>query len=368
MEHPAIQRRTSRQVHVGPVAIGGGAPVSVQSMTNTPTRDVEATVAQIGRLAGAGADIVRVAVPTQADTAALGAILARSPVPIVADVHFHFERALEAVAAGVHKIRLNPGNIADRDRVRRVIDACGERGIPIRIGVNEGSIVERRDGAKRAAEEAAPLVDLMMAKLESYLAIFDACGFGDLVLAAKSPDALTCIEATRRMARRWDYPLHLGVTHAGDLETGIIRSSAALGALLADGIGETIRISLAADPVEEVRAARELLAALRLRAREEAEIIACPTCGRIQIDLLPLVAAIRRALRGRGAGLKVAVMGCVVNGPGEAADAHVAVCGGKGSGVLYVDGRRVRTVAEADIVAAVVAEVERYGRRAEAQG
>jgi len=363
MQQPSIQRRDTRRVHVGPVAIGGGAPVSVQSMTNTPTRDVEATVAQIERLAAAGADIVRVAVPTAADTAALPAILDRSPVPLVADVHFHFERALEAVAAGVHKIRLNPGNIADRDRVRRVIDACGERSIPIRVGVNEGSIVERHDETRRAAEEAKPLVDLMMDKLEAYLAIFDACGFADLVLAAKSPDALTCIEANRRMARRWDHPIHLGVTHAGDLATGIVRSAAALGALLADGIGETIRISLAADPVEEVRAATELLASLRLRARDEAEIIACPTCGRIQIDLLPLVAAIRRALRGRGAGLKVAVMGCVVNGPGEAADAHVAVCGGKGKGVLYVDGRHIRTVDEADIVEAVVAEVGRYPNR-----
>ncbi|MFW6154105.1 MAG: flavodoxin-dependent (E)-4-hydroxy-3-methylbut-2-enyl-diphosphate synthase [Planctomycetota bacterium] len=362
MEQPSIQRRGTRRVNVGPVAIGGTAPVSVQSMTNTPTRDVEATVAQIRRLAEAGADLVRVAVPTAADTAALPAILARSPLPLIADVHFHFERALEAVAAGVHKIRLNPGNLADRDRVRRVIDACGERGVPIRVGVNEGSIVERRDEAQRAAEQATPLVDLMMAKLEAYLEIFDACGFGDLVLAAKSPDPLTCIEANRRMARRWDYPIHLGVTHAGDAETGVIRSAAALGALLADGIGETIRISLAADPVEEVRAARELLAALRLRVRDEAEVIACPTCGRIQIDLLPLVASIREALRGRGAGLTVAVMGCVVNGPGEAADAHVAICGGKGKGVLYVDGRRVRMVDEAEIVDAVVAEVERYGK------
>ncbi len=362
MQHPSIQRRTSRRVNVGPVAIGGDAPVSVQSMTNTPTRDVEATVAQIVRLADAGADLVRVAVPTPADTAALPAILARSPVPLIADVHFHFQRALEAVAAGVHKIRLNPGNIADRDRVRRVIDACGERNVPIRVGVNEGSIVERHDRVRRAAEEATPLVDLMIAKLEAYLALFDACGFGDLVLAAKSPDVLTCIEVNRRMARRWDYPIHLGVTHAGDAETGVVRSAAALGALLAEGIGETIRISLAADPVEEVRAARELLAAMRLRTRDEAEIIACPTCGRMQIDLLPLVAAIRQALRGRGAGLTVAVMGCIVNGPGEAADAHVAICGGKGKGVLYVDGRRVRTVKEGEIVAAVVAAVERYGQ------
>jgi len=365
MQYPSIQRRQTRQVTVGEVAIGGGAPVSVQSMTNTPTRDVNATVAQIQRLAGAGADIVRVAVPTEADTAALGAILAKVNMPVVADVHFHFERALEAVAAGVHKIRLNPGNIADRDNVRRVIDACGDRGIPIRVGVNEGSVIERRDGARRAAEQARPLADLMLEKLEEYLSIFDAAGFEDLVLAAKSPDAVTCVEVNRRIAERYDFPIHLGVTHAGDAETGAIRSAAALGALLVDGIGDTVRISLAADPIEEVRLAVELLCSLRLRERTEAEIIACPTCGRIQVDLLPLVGRIRAALRGRGAALKVAVMGCVVNGPGEAEGAHVAVCGGNGKGVIYVDGQRVETVDEDKIVEAVVRQVEHYGRPAD---
>jgi len=347
-------------VNVGGVAIGGGAPVSVQSMTNTPTRDVEATAAQIEQLVAAGTDIVRVAAPTAADTAALEAILARVGAPIVADVHFHFERALEAIAAGVHKIRLNPGNIADRDKVRRVIDAAGERGIPIRVGVNEGSIVERRDTAKRASERARPLVDLMCAKLDAYLEIFDAAGFTDLVLAAKSPDAVTCIEVNRRIAERYDFPIHLGVTHAGDAETGVIRSAAAIGSLLAEGIGDTVRISLAADPVREVHAATELLCSLRLRERTEAEIIACPTCGRIQIDLLPLVREIRTALRGRGRGLTVAVMGCVVNGPGEAEGAHVAVCGGAGKGVIYVDGEPVETVPEDRIVEAVVARVDGY--------
>ncbi len=360
MKYPSIQPRPTRRVNVGSVPIGGGAPVSIQSMTNTPTADVDATVAQIERLAAAGADIVRVAVPTAADTAALGAIVDRSSVPIVADVHFHFERALEAIAAGVQKIRLNPGNITDRDSVRRVIDAAGERGVAIRVGVNEGSVVERLDPARRAAEQAVPLVDLMVDKLAEYLNIFTDAGFADLVVAAKSPDPVTCVAVNRRIAEMCDYPIHLGVTHAGDAEAGVIRSAAAMGAMLVDGVGDTIRISLAADPVEEVRAATELLCSLRLRLRTEAEIIACPTCGRIQVDLLSLVARIREGLVGVGAGLKVAVMGCVVNGPGEAAGAHVAVCGGKGKGVIYVDGHKVGTVPEEDIVAAVLERVTTY--------
>jgi len=360
MEYPHIQRRRTRAVRVGPVVIGGGAPVSVQSMTNTHTRDVDATVAQIHRLTEAGCDIVRVAVPTRADTAALPEILDQVNVPIVADVHFHFARALEAVAAGVHKIRLNPGNITDRQKVARVIAACAERKVPIRVGVNEGSVADRRDAVRGAAERATPLVELMVAKLTEYLAGFESADFTDVVLAAKSSDAYTCVAAYRALSEKFDYPLHLGVTHAGDAQIGTIRSVAALGALLADGIGDTIRISLAADPVSEVVAGKELLCSLGLRERDEAEIIACPTCGRVEVDLLALLADVRAALAGVGAGLRVAVMGCVVNGPGEAEGAHVAVCAGKGSGDIYVDGAKVATVPADQIAAAVVQRVKSY--------
>ncbi len=357
---PDRTRRPTRQVHVGSVALGGGAPVVLQSMTSTPTHDVDATVAQIHRLATAGCDVVRVAVPEARDTAALPAILRQSPIPVVADVHFHYQRALEAVDAGVHKIRLNPGNIQDRAQVVEVIGACRSAGIPIRVGVNEGSIVERRDKALRYAEMQKlasdphrQMIALMIAKLEETIGIFEAERFEDLVLAAKSPDPRVVIDVYRAMAERFDYPLHLGVTHAGPPETGRIRSVTALATLLAEGVGDTIRISYAADPLEEVHDGKELLCCLGLRARTEPELIACPTCGRIEVDLLKLVAQVRARLATIPVPLKVAVMGCVVNGPGEAEGADVAVFAGKGRGVICVRGEKVRTVAEADILDAL---------------
>jgi (E)-4-hydroxy-3-methylbut-2-enyl-diphosphate synthase len=362
MDLPAIQRHKTRTVRAGRVAIGGDSPVSVQSMTKTPTRDAEATLAQVQALAEAGANLVRLAVPTKADTAALKRIVAKSPVPIVADVHFHFERALEAIDAGVAKIRLNPGNIADRAQVRRVIAAAAAAGTAIRVGVNEGSVVDRADPAARSADLARPLDELMEDKLAEYIRIFEDEGFGNLVLSAKSHDAYTCVAAYRRLAKRWDYPLHLGVTHAGTAATGAIRSAAALGALLAEGIGDTIRISYAGDPVEEVRAAVELLASLRLRPRKGVELIACPTCGRLQMDILPIVEQVRQALAGVAAPVTVAIMGCVVNGPGEAESADVAVCAGKDKAILYRRGQKVRTIPADQIVAAVVEEVAKLGR------
>lgn len=358
--HP---RRRTRQIRVGPVAVGGDAPVSIQSMTSTPTHDVDATVAQIHALAQAGADIVRAAVPESRDTEALRHILPQVPVPIVADVHFHFERALEAIEAGVHKIRLNPGNIQDRRQVDRVIRACRERGIPIRVGVNEGSVVERRDKARRAEEQARleedhekHLVGLMVEKLEEYLRIFEENDFGDVVLSAKSVDPRIAIAAYVAISERFDYPLHLGVTHAGPRETGCIRSVVALGTLLAGGIGDTIRISYASDPVLEVQDARELLNCLGLRPRVEPELIACPTCGRIEVDLLTLVQQVREKLAGIKSPIKVAVMGCVVNGPGEAEGADVAVFAGKGRGIIYVRGEQKRTVTEAEMLDALYEE------------
>jgi len=357
-------RRPTRQVSIGNertgiVRIGGDAPVAVQTMTAGYTHAIDECVTDINRLAAAGADLVRVAVPERKDTAALAEILDQTSVPVVADVHFHFQRALEAVEAGVHKIRLNPGNIADRDQVHSVIDACRDAGVPIRIGVNEGSIVERRDKQTRLRElgrffsdhRQGHLIALMVTKLEEYLDIFDERDFHDIVISAKSMDASLVIDVYTEISKRFDYPLHLGVTHAGPRETGSIRSVVALGALLANGIGDTIRISYASDPVYEVEDGLELLYCLGLRQRRGAELIACPTCGRIQVDLFALVQEVRRKLADEiELPMKVAVMGCVVNGPGEAEGADVAVFAGDRRGIIYVQGERVANVSEEEIL------------------
>ncbi len=356
-------RRKTKSINVGDVTIGGGTPLVIQSMTTTYTRDATATIAQIRSLASAGCQIVRVATPEKADTDALPQILENSPVPIVADVHFHFRRALEAIEAGVHKIRLNPGNINDRSQVAEVIAACRERKIPIRIGVNEGSIVERMDKglrerelARLATDRPTTMVALMLDKLEEYLAVFAEHNFSDIVIAAKSIDPCLCIDAYRAISRRWDYPLHLGVTHAGPPETGRIRSIAALATLLAEGIGDTLRISYAADPLIEVADAKELLACLGLWQRTEPELIACPTCGRLEVDLISLVKQVKDKLASIRTPLKVAVMGCVVNGPGEAEGADIAVFAGKNKGVISVQGEIVKTVPEDQIVSTLYAE------------
>ncbi len=365
------RRRPTRQVLVGDVPIGGDAPIAIQSMTSTHTCEVDRTVAQIRAFAAAGCELVRVAVPTKRDTEALPEILRQVPVPIIADVHFHYERALEAVEAGAHKIRLNPGNIANRRQVDRVISACRERHIPIRVGVNEGSIVERHDRGVRAAEKAllakgrSGLVELMVHKLEEYLHIFDENDFHDVVLAAKSADAQLAISAYRAISKRFDYPLHLGVTHAGPPETGRIRSVAALAALLAEGIGDTLRISYASDSTDEISDAKELLCALGLRNRDAPELIACPTCGRLEIDLLKLVGQVREKLASIKMPIKVAVMGCVVNGPGEAEGADVAVFAGKGRGIICVQGEPVRTATEAEMLDALYEESVKFAARVE---
>ncbi|MBI5723573.1 MAG: flavodoxin-dependent (E)-4-hydroxy-3-methylbut-2-enyl-diphosphate synthase [Planctomycetes bacterium] len=361
MKLPEIKRRISRPVKVGRLTMGGRSPVSVQSMANTQTSDVKATLAQINALAEAGADLIRLAVPTRDDTAALKQIVRRSPVPLIADVHFHFDRALEAIDAGAAKIRLNPGNIRDRVQVRRVIAAARSAGVAIRVGVNEGSIVERSDSAIRRRDMSRRLDELMVEKLDEYLKIFRQENFHDLVLSAKSRDAFTTIAAYRALAKRYDYPLHLGVTHAGTPQTGTVRSAAALGTLLAEGIGDTIRISFAGDPLPEVRAGLELLWSLRLRRRRGLELIACPTCGRLQMDVAPIIEAVQRAFAGMTRHVTVAVMGCVVNGPGEAADADIAVCAGKGKAILYRRGKKLRVVPQDKIVQAVLAEAKRLG-------
>jgi len=377
-----IQRRRTRKVMMGDkahgfVAIGGDAPVALQTMTSTYTYDIDATVKQINALHAGGADLVRVAVPDKKDTEALKEILNQVKVPIAADVHFHFERALESIAAGVHKIRLNPGNITDRPKVEKVIAACKERGIPIRVGANEGGIVERKDKSARAEEMAALETDyrgqmtkIMCDKLEEYLRIFADNDFYDVVLSAKSVDPQIVLMAYRETSRRFDFPLHLGVTHAGPPETGRIRSIAALSALLADGIGDTIRISYASDPIDEVVDGKELLQVLGLRLRTEPELIACPTCGRIEIDLIAMMAEVRKRMADIPVPVKIAVMGCVVNGPGEAEGSDVAVFAGKHKGVIYVQGEQVATVPEDKILDALFDEVKIFAgkvQRGEAQ-
>jgi len=383
-----VPRTRTRQISVGDertgiVRIGGGlpadhdmadgspepAPVSVQTMTAGSTHDIDACVAEVHKLHAAGADIVRLAVPERKDTEALPEILAQTSVPIVADVHFHFRRALEAVEAGVHKIRLNPGNIADRDQVVEVIRACRQAGVPIRVGVNEGSIIERKDKQRRAEELGAlfgdhkhgSLLAIMIAKLEEYLDIFYDEGFYDICISAKSMDAAVTIDAYTEIAKRFPHPLHLGVTHAGPKETGCVRSAAALGALLAGGVGDTIRISYASDPVYEVEDGLELLWSLGLRERKGAELIACPTCGRIQVDLFTLVQDVRAKLADEIAlPVKVAVMGCVVNGPGEAEGADVAVFAGDRRGIIYVQGERVANVPEDEILDRLLEECRAF--------
>ncbi len=372
-----MQRRKTRQVTVGDkahgiVAIGGDAPVSVQTMTAGYTYEVDRCVAEIHKLAAAGADLVRVAVPERKDTEALRQILPQVRVPIVADVHFHFERAMEAVEAGVHKIRLNPGNIKDREQVLKVIDACKERSIPIRVGVNEGSIVERRDKQQRMKElggyfsddSHGHLLAIMITKLEEYLETFEQRNFYDVVISAKSIDPLLVIAAYTEISKRFDYPLHLGVTHAGPRETGTIRSVVPLGHLLAAGTGDTIRISYASDPVYEVEDGLEMLYCLGLRERKGAELIACPACGRIQVDLYNLTQQVRAKLAEKiDLPVKVAVMGCVVNGPGEAEGADVAIFAGDRRGIIYVQGERVANVPEEQILERLLAECTNFQER-----
>ncbi|MCA9275212.1 MAG: flavodoxin-dependent (E)-4-hydroxy-3-methylbut-2-enyl-diphosphate synthase [Phycisphaerales bacterium] len=355
------------------------APVSVQTMTAGYTHDIDKCVAEIHKLTAAGADIVRVAVPEKKDTEALGEIISQTSVPIVADVHFHFKRALEAIEAGVHKIRLNPGNINDRKQVEAVIDACKDRGIPIRVGVNEGSIIERKDKQARAKELGAVFSDqkhgymlsIMIAKLEEYLDIFYERDFYDIAISAKSMDATVVIDAYTEIAKRFPHPLHLGVTHAGPKETGCIRSVVALGSLLSQGIGDTIRISYANDPIYEVEDGLELLYSLGLRERIGAELIACPTCGRIQVDLFSLVQEVNKKLEDEiEVPMKVAVMGCVVNGPGEAEGADVAVFAGDRKGIIYVQGEKVATVGEEEILDRLLSECKAFQdkvRRGEAK-
>ena len=342
----------SRQIHVGPVAVGGGAPVSIQSMTNTPTHDVEATLGQIRALAAAGCDIVRVAVPDMAAAKAIGALKAGSPVPLVADIHFDYRLALEAAEQGIDKIRINPGNIGAPERVKAVADACRARGIPIRIGVNGGSLEK-----DLLAKHGGPTPEALVESALGHARLLERFDFHDICISLKSSNVPTTMRAYQLMAARYDYPLHLGVTEAGTPELGILKSAAGIGGLLALGVGDTFRVTLTADPVEEIYAARQILKAIGLR-REGPELIACPTCGRTQIDLIPMARQVEELLKGVDKPITVAVMGCVVNGPGEASHADVGIAGGKGEGVLFKHGQIVGKVPEDQLVPELMKLIE----------
>lgn len=343
-------RRISRAVHVGPVQVGGGAPISVQSMTTGKTHDVERCVAEVTRLAEAGADIVRVAVPRPEDADALAEVVAGSPVPIVADIHFNYQYALRAIEAGVAKVRINPGNIGKPEWEREVLLAAKDKGVPIRIGVNSGSLEKDiLDTYGYPQPEAL---------FESAMRHIEVCareGFEDVVISVKHSDVFFMIQAYRLLAERTDYPLHLGVTESGSRETGTVKSSIGIGALLAEGIGDTIRVSLAADSIHEVEVGHQILKSLRL-GRPGVNIIACPTCGRLAGDLFSIVneveAAVKKAKFEKD--LNVALMGCAVNGPGEAAGADLGVSLGRGRAHLFKHGEIVRTVPEDEIVEAVL--------------
>jgi len=347
-------RKRTRQIHVGDVAIGGGAPVSVQSMTTTKTADVEGTLAQIYALAAAGADIVRCTCNEEAAAEGLARIVPRSPVPIIADIHFHHEMALAALDAGVHGLRLNPGNLRKESEIKLVASEAKDRGVPIRIGVNAGSL--HPDLYKKYGG-ATPEALVESAKME--LAYFEEVGFTDVKISVKASSVPIMIAAYRLASETFDHPLHLGVTEAGPPPAGLVKGTAGIGTLLAEGIGDTIRYSLTADPVEEARAGRQLLEALGLRERKGLDLIACPSCGRAQVDVIAVAKEAQEALENRNLPIQVAVMGCVVNGPGEARSADLGIAAGKQKGHLFIQGKIVRVVPESEMVAALVAEAER---------
>src|SRR5271165_2775425 len=347
-------RRPTRRIHVGDVAIGGGAPVSVQSMTTTKTGDVEGTLVQIYALAAAGADIVRCTCNDEAAAEGLAAIVPRSPVPIIADIHFHHEMALGALEAGVHGLRLNPGNLRKESEIKLVASEAKDRGVPIRIGFNAGSL--HPEVAKRYGG-ATPEALVESARLE--LAYFEEVGFSDVKISVKASSVALMIAAYRLAAETFDHPLHLGVTEAGPPPAGLVKGTAGIATLLAEGIGDTIRYSLTADPVEEAKAGRQLLESLGLRERKGLDLIACPSCGRAEIDVIEIARRAQEAFESRAWPLQVAVMGCVVNGPGEAREADLGIAAGRHKGHLFIKGKIVRVVPEDEMVEALVAEAEK---------
>jgi len=348
-----IRRRRTKKIHVGKVPVGGGSPVSVQSMTKTDTRDPEATIAQIHRLETAGCEMVRLAVPDRKAARALGAIHKGVTIPIIADIHFDHRLALEAIDQGVDALRINPGNIGDKKNVKKVVQAAASRSIPIRIGVNAGSLEK-----PLLKKYGHPTAEALVESAEGHIRILEALDFTNIKVSLKASDVPGTVAAYRLFSKRFRYPLHIGISEAGPAFTGTVKSAVGLGMLLSQGIGDTMRVSLTADPVEEVRVAWEILKSLGLRKRG-AEIVSCPTCGRCQIQLRGIAEEVESRLHNMRKEVKVAVMGCVVNGPGEAREADVGIAGGKGVGILFKKGKILRKVPEEELLDALMAEVEK---------
>ena len=347
------ERRKSRVVHAGGCTIGGGAAISVQSMLNVPAHEIERSVRQAKELEAAGCDLIRAAVPDMQAVSLIAALKENVRVPVVADIHFDYRLALECAAAGVDKIRINPGNIGSRERVQAVVDACAKRSIPIRIGVNSGSLekdlLQKYGGATPQA---------MAESAMRHVAVLEELEFYDIVVSIKSSDVRKMIEAYRLVASQCDYPLHLGVTEAGTYKMGLLKSAVGIGSLLAEGIGDTIRVSLTDDPVKEVEAGRDILRALDLLP-DTPRLVSCPTCGRTQIDLIALANEVEQRLQGIHKPITVAVMGCVVNGPGEASAADIGIAGGKGCAMLFKKGEILYKVREEEVVDALMREIEK---------
>jgi (E)-4-hydroxy-3-methylbut-2-enyl-diphosphate synthase len=348
-----MERRLTRSISIGGVQIGGGAPVVVQSMTKTPTQDVAATVRQIDRLMDAGCELVRLAVPDMEAANALTRIKSQVTLPLIADIHFDYRIALAAIDKGIDGLRLNPGNIGGKKKIQQIVAAARARAIPIRIGVNAGSL-----GREILKKYGHPTPEAMVESALNHVRILEDLGFHHIKISLKSSNVLQTVSAYRLLSEKVDYPLHVGVTEAGTLISGTIKNSLGIGLLLTEGIGDTIRVSLTHDPVDEVKVAYEILKALGLRQRG-LEIISCPTCGRCEIDLVGLAEEVENALSHITAPLKVAIMGCVVNGPGEAREADVGIAGGRGQGTLFKKGKVIKKVAESDLTRVLVKEVKR---------
>jgi len=349
-------RKKTRVIRVGNIKIGGGNPVIVQSMTKTDTRDIEATSGQIKRLSEAGCEIVRIAIPDDEAAKAISGIKKGSPIPIIADIHFDWRLALEAIRGGVDGLRINPGNIGAKWKVAEIVSACKDKGIPIRIGVNAGSLSK-----KILDKYGHPVAEALVESAEEHIEILEAMDFRDIKVSLKASSVMTTIEAYRLFSKRHDYPLHVGVSEAGPFFTGIIKSSVGIGILLEDGIGDTIRVSLSTDPVEEVRVAYEILKSLGLRQRG-VNIISCPTCGRCSLDIKEIAMRVEEALKDMDKPITVAVMGCAVNGPGEAREADIGIAGGKGFGILFRKGKVIRKVKEEEMLETLLKEMEEAWR------
>jgi (E)-4-hydroxy-3-methylbut-2-enyl-diphosphate synthase len=347
------RRKKTRKIFVGSLPVGGGSPISVQSMTKTDTRDVKATVKQIRSLQKAGCEIIRIAVPDLDAAKALGSIKKRVAIPVIADIHFDWRLALEAIKQGVDGLRINPGNIGARWKVTEVVSAASERHIPIRIGVNAGSLSK-----KLLAKYRHPTPEALVESAEEHIDILEQLGFRDIKVSLKASNVPTTVDAYRLFSRSFRYPLHVGISEAGPSFTGIIKSSVGIGILLEEGIGDTVRVSLSADPHEEIRVAYEILKSLGLRTKG-ANIISCPTCGRCEIDIRGLAAKVENRLKDFDKPLTVAVMGCVVNGPGEAREADIGIAGGKGVGLLFRKGKIIRRVEEKELLKELMEEINK---------